>query len=131
MSLQKYWQKRDFDITPEPRGKITKSAKALSYFIQRHHATRLHYDFRLELNGTLKSWAVPKGPSLNPSDKRLAVHVEDHPLSYGTFEGKIPVGQYGAGDVVLWDKGEWLPIGDAEKGYREGNLKFELQGEKL
>lgn len=131
MSLQKYWQKRDFDITPEPRGKVTKSTKGLSYFIQRHHATRLHYDFRLELNGTLKSWAVPKGPSLNPSDKRLAVHVEDHPLSYGTFEGKIPAGQYGAGDVVLWDKGVWLPIGDAEKGYREGNLKFELQGEKL
>lgn len=131
MSLHKYWQKRDFDITPEPRGKITKSAKALSYFIQRHHATRLHYDFRLELNGTLKSWAVSKGPSLNPSDKRLAVHVEDHPLSYGTFEGKIPAGQYGAGDVVLWDKGEWLPIGDPEKGYRDGNLKFELHGEKL
>ncbi len=131
MSLQKYWQKRDFDITPEPRGKVTKSAEALNYYIQRHHATRLHYDFRLELNGTLKSWAIPKGPSLNPTDKRLAVHVEDHPLSYGTFVGQIPKGQYGAGQVVLWDKGIWLPIGDPEKGYKEGNLKFELQGVKL
>ncbi len=131
MSLQKYWLKRDFKETPEPRGEVKKSTKSLSYFIQRHHATRLHYDFRLELNGTLKSWAVPKGPSLDPADKRLAVHVEDHPISYGTFEGQIPSGQYGAGKVILWDKGQWIPLGDPEKGYREGNLKFELQGEKL
>lgn len=131
MSLQKYWLKRDFKETPEPRGEVTKSTKSLAYYIQRHHATRLHYDFRLELNGTLKSWAIPKGPSLDPADKRLAVHVEDHPLAYGTFEGQIPKGQYGAGQVILWDKGEWLPIGDPEKGYRDGNLKFELQGEKL
>ncbi len=131
MSLSKYWQKRDFDITSEPRGEITKPGKQLTYFIQRHHARRLHYDFRLELDGTLKSWAVPKGPSFDPTDKRLAVHVEDHPLSYGTFEGEIPAGQYGAGQVVLWDKGVWVPIGDPKKGYRSGNLKFELQGEKL
>src|SRR3954463_8219345 len=131
MSLQKYWLKRDFKETPEPRGEVTKSTKQLAYYIQRHHATRLHYDFRLELNGTLKSWAVPKGPSLDPADKRLAVHVEDHPLSYGTFEGEIPKGQYGGGQVVLWDKGIWKPLGDPEKGYRDGNLKFELQGEKL
>ena len=131
MSLREYWQKRDFDITSEPRGEVTKPGKSLAYYIQRHHARRLHYDFRLELDGTLKSWAVPKGPSLDPTDKRLAVHVEDHPLSYGTFEGQIPAGQYGAGEVVLWDKGVWKPIGDVEKGYRSGNLKFELQGEKL
>lgn len=131
MSLKKYWQKRDFSITSEPRGAVTKPGKTLAFYIQRHHARRLHYDFRLELDGTLKSWAVPKGPSFDPSDKRLAVHVEDHPLSYGTFEGDIPAGQYGAGQVVLWDRGEWLPLGDPRKGYRDGNLKFELHGEKL
>ncbi len=131
MSLDKYWEKRDFKITPEPRGEEVKSTSQLSYFIQRHHARRLHYDFRLELNGTLKSWAVPKGPSFNPADKRLAVHVEDHPLSYGTFEGDIPAHQYGAGHVVLWDKGSWTPIGDPEQGYKQGNLKFMLDGHKL
>jgi bifunctional non-homologous end joining protein LigD len=131
MTLDKYWQKRDFSTTPEPRGEVVKSDQELSFFIQRHHARRLHYDFRLELNGTLKSWAVPKGPSLNPADKRLAVHVEDHPLDYGTFEGDIPEHQYGAGHVVLWDRGTWTPIGDPEDGYKKGNLKFLLQGEKL
>ncbi len=136
MSLEKYWEKRNFHATPEPRGKKA-DAKApaaktpLRYFIQRHHARALHYDFRLELDGTLKSWAVPKGPSLNPADKRLAVHVEDHPISYGTFEGTIPARQYGAGDVVLWDAGYWIPIGDPEHGYGKGHMKFELQGEKL
>lgn len=131
MSLRKYWEKRDFTITPEPRGEETTPGATLSYFIQRHHARRLHYDFRLELNGTLKSWAIPKGPSYDPADKRLAVHVEDHPLSYGTFEGDIPARQYGAGHVVLWDKGIWLPIGDPEAGYKAGNLKFMLHGHKL
>src|SRR6185295_9673250 len=97
MSLERYWEKRDFKKTPEPRGQVAKAQEQLAYFIQRHDARRLHYDFRLELDGTLKSWAIPKGPSLDPKDKRLAVHVEDHPLSYGPFEGEIPKGQYGAG----------------------------------
>lgn len=131
MSLQKYWEKRDFKQTPEPRGKVVKAKDRLAFFIQKHDATRLHYDFRLELDGTLKSWAVPKGPSLDPADKRLAVHVEDHPLDYGTFEGIIPPHQYGAGTVLLWDKGSWLPQGDALAGYKKGHLKFELMGEKL
>jgi len=131
-NLAKYWQKRDFDQTPEPRGKLgSTGGKTLSYFIQRHHARRLHYDFRLELGGTLKSWAIPKGPSFDPADKRLAVHVEDHPLDYGTFEGDIPPHQYGAGHVVLWDRGVWVPHGDPEEGLRKGQLKFTLAGEKL
>lgn len=131
MGLQKYWDKRDFSVTPEPRGEIVKTGSELSYYIQEHHARRLHYDFRLELEGTLKSWAVPKGPSLDPSEKRLAVHVEDHPLEYGTFEGDIPEHQYGAGHVKLWDRGVWTPIGDARQGYRKGRLKFRLEGVKL
>lgn len=131
MGLEKYWQKRDFDITPEPRGNAVDSGSELAFYIQKHHARRLHYDFRLELQGTLKSWAVPKGPSLDPKDKRLAVHVEDHPLEYGTFEGDIPAHQYGAGHVILWDQGIWEPIGDAIKGYRDGSIKFHLHGEKL
>jgi bifunctional non-homologous end joining protein LigD len=131
MGLDKYWEKRDFQITPEPRGKMVQPGKQLHYYIQKHHARRLHYDFRLELEGTLKSWAVPKGPSLDPEDKRLAVHVEDHPLEYGTFEGEIPAHQYGAGHVLLWDRGIWTPIGDPNAGYRKGRLKFQLDGEKL
>src|SRR3569623_731199 len=131
-NLAKYWQKRDFDQTPEPRGKLgSTGGKTLSYFIQRHHARRLHYDFRLELGGTLQSWAIPKGPSVDPADKRLAVHVEDHPLDYGTFEGDIPPHQYGAGHVVLWDRGVWVPHGDPEEGLRKGHIKFTLAGEKL
>jgi len=129
--LNRYWHKRDFTATPEPRGKVVKPGKALSFVIQKHAATRLHYDFRLELDGTLKSWAVPKGPSLDPNDKRMAVHVEDHPLSYGSFEGVIPPGQYGAGTVIVWDHGTWEPIGDPAAGYRAGKLKFRLHGEKL
>ncbi|HZV61695.1 MAG TPA: DNA ligase D [Methylophilaceae bacterium] len=131
MGLQKYWEKRDFNITPEPRGKVVKTGEELSYYIQEHHARRLHYDFRLELDGTLKSWAVPKGPSLDPSEKRLAVHVEDHPLEYGTFEGDIPEHQYGAGHVKLWDRGTWTPLGNPSKDYRRGRLKFRLDGVKL
>ncbi len=130
-TLQKYWTKRNFGVTAEPKGAVTRSGKALSFVIQKHAARRLHYDFRLELDGTLKSWAVPKGPSLDPADKRMAVHVEDHPLAYATFEGVIPPGQYGAGTVIVWDRGTWVPIGDASEGYREGKLKFELHGEKL
>jgi bifunctional non-homologous end joining protein LigD len=129
--LNRYWQKRDFGVTPEPRGKTVRPGKSLSFVIQKHAATRLHYDFRLELDGTLKSWAVPKGPSLDPHDKRMAVHVEDHPLSYGSFEGVIPPGQYGAGTVIVWDHGTWEPIGDPSAGYRAGKLKFRLHGEKL
>ena len=131
MSLADYHAKRDFSITSEPRGEVTKSGAALAFFIQRHDASHLHFDFRLELDGTLKSWAIPKGPSLNPADKRLAVHVEDHPLDYGTFEGLIPAHQYGAGEVLLWDRGTWTPDIDPHEGYRKGNLKFHLHGEKL
>ena len=129
--LQHYRAKRDFSITSEPEGQVARRGHALSFVIQKHAARHLHYDFRLELDGTLKSWAVPKGPSLDPADKRMAVHVEDHPLAYGSFEGVIPAGQYGAGTVIVWDRGEWVPLGDPLKGYREGKLKFELRGHKL
>ncbi|WP_312913265.1 DNA ligase D [Stutzerimonas nitrititolerans] len=134
MALDEYNRKRDFSATPEPGG--TPAGKrgkqgALQYCIQKHDATRLHYDFRLELDGTLKSWAIPKGPSLDPKARRLAVHVEDHPLEYATFEGSIPEGHYGAGDVIVWDRGVWVPQGDPEEGYRKGKLKFALEGEKL
>jgi len=129
--LQKYWAKRNFAITAEPKGGLTQSGTALTFVIQKHAASRLHYDFRLELDGTLKSWAVPKGPSLDPADKRMAVHVEDHPLDYATFEGVIPKGQYGAGTVIVWDRGVWIPADDPHEGYRQGKLKFELKGEKL
>lgn len=129
--LHHYRAKRDFSITSEPEGQVARRGQALSFVIQKHAARRLHYDFRLELDGTLKSWAVPKGPSLDPADKRMAVHVEDHPLAYGGFEGVIPAGQYGAGTVIVWDRGEWVPHGDPLKGYREGKLKFELRGDKL
>ena len=130
--LDEYKRKRDFTLTSEPAGDpIPKKGKALSFVIQKHAARALHYDFRLELDGSLKSWAVPKGPSLDPQDKRMAVHVEDHPLSYGGFEGTIPAGQYGAGTVIVWDRGSWIPTGDAQAGYQAGKLKFELRGEKL
>ena len=129
-ALRPYLEKRNFDVTSEPTGgKATRGA--LSFVIQKHAATRLHYDFRLELDGTLKSWAVPKGPSLDPSDKRMAVHVEDHPLDYASFEGTIPKGQYGAGQVIVWDNGTWEPVGDAREGLRAGKLKFRLHGKKL
>ena len=132
MSLEVYRRKRNFRQTPEPSGRVgRRSAKALSFVIQKHAASRLHYDFRLELDGVLLSWAVPKGPSLDPRDKRLAVHVEDHPLDYGDFEGIIPPKQYGAGTVIVWDRGEWIPKDDPREGYRKGRLKFELKGEKL
>ncbi|HEY4316169.1 MAG TPA: DNA ligase D [Herbaspirillum sp.] len=129
--LEKYKAKRNFSITPEPAESGPGSFGALAFVIQKHWATRLHYDFRLELDGSMKSWAVPKGPSLDPHDKRMAVHVEDHPISYNKFEGRIPEKQYGAGKVIIWDKGSWEPIGDAAKGYREGHLKFNLHGHKL
>ena len=130
-TLEKYKAKRNFNITPEPASPGQRSIGAGAFVIQKHWATRLHYDFRIELNGAMKSWAVPKGPSLDPADKRMAVHVEDHPISYNTFEGQIPAGQYGAGKVIIWDKGTWEPVGDAAKGYKEGHLKFALHGHKL
>ena len=131
--LERYREMRDFGITPEPRGKKTSArSKALRYYIQRHDATRLHYDFRLELEGVLKSWAVPKGPSFDPADKRLAMQTEDHPLEYGEFEGVIPEKQYGAGDVLLWDKGIWVPEDkDPLAALGKGRLHFRLEGEKL
>ncbi|HSG40892.1 MAG TPA: DNA ligase D [Thermoanaerobaculia bacterium] len=130
MALEEYKRKRNFKATPEPEGKV-KKVKGSSFVIQKHAATRLHYDFRLEMEGVLRSWAVPKGPSLDPGEKRLAVHVEDHPMDYGGFEGIIPKGQYGGGTVLLWDRGVWIPEGDPVEAYRKGRLKFRLEGEKL
>ncbi|MFJ3008583.1 DNA ligase D [Pseudomonas fluorescens] len=135
-NLDDYNRMRDFSATSEPaavkrRGRSKASDHALQFCIQKHDASHLHYDFRLELDGALKSWAVPKGPSLDPKVKRLAVHVEDHPLDYATFEGSIPEGHYGAGDVIVWDRGVWIPLEDPAKAYAKGKLKFELQGEKL
>ena len=132
MALELYRKKRNFKTTPEPAGRVGRSRSREPVFvIQKHAASHLHYDFRLELNGVLLSWAVPKGPSLDPVDKRLAMHVEDHPLEYGDFEGVIPPKQYGSGTVLLWDRGRWEAVGDAEAGYRQGKLKFVLHGEKL
>ena len=132
MALEVYRKKRNFGVTPEPAGRVHKRrARGLVFVIQKHQASHLHYDFRLELDGVLLSWAVPKGPSLDPHDKRLAMHVEDHPIEYGDFEGVIPPKQYGSGTVVLWDRGTWVPKEDPREGYRKGRLKFELDGEKL
>ncbi|MDM0044908.1 DNA ligase D [Variovorax dokdonensis] len=131
-TLDTYDRKRDFTRSPEPRGgKASASSKALSFVVQKHHARQLHYDFRLELDGRLLSWAVPKGPCLDPKVKRMAVEVEDHPLTYGGFEGTIPPGNYGAGTVIVWDNGTWLPVGDPHEGLAKGDLKFDLQGHKL
>lgn len=130
MGLKEYQRKRHFERTPEPSGK-RRAGQGRSFVVQKHAASRLHYDFRLELEGVLKSWAVPKGPSLDPRIKRLAMQVEDHPVEYGSFEGVIPQGEYGGGTVMLWDQGEWEPVGDPQEGYREGKLKFKLYGAKL
>src|SRR5687768_13991741 len=131
MGLGEYWKKRDFKKTPEPAGKPPGPGEGWSFCVQKHAASHLHYDFRLELKGVLKSWAVPKGPSYDPKDKRLAMHTEDHPLEYGDFEGIIPAGEYGGGTVLLWDQGTWEPIEDPHKGLRAGSLKFRLKGHKL
>ena len=130
MALEEYKRKRDFKQTPEPPPKIGKRGQR-RFVVQKHRATRLHYDFRLEMEGVLKSWAVPKGPSLDPADKRLAMQVEDHPVSYFDFEGTIPEGNYGAGTVMVWDMGTWEPEGDAHEMLAKGDLKFRLDGQKL
>jgi bifunctional non-homologous end joining protein LigD len=131
MPLDKYHEKRNFERTPEPQAEQAAGGPGRLYVIQKHAARRLHYDLRLELQGALKSWAVPKGPSLDPSQKRLAVQVEDHPLEYGFFEGTIPKGEYGGGTVMVWDRGSWEPEGDPVVSYDKGNFKFRLHGEKL
>src|SRR5690606_11643980 len=140
MGLEVYNQKRNFKETAEPEGKKSRGGKKLHFVVQRHAASRLHYDFRLEVDGVLKSWVIPKGPSLNASDKHLAMMVEDHPLEYRTFEGTIPQGNYGAGEVEIWDKGYYVPLtqGKGEnpnkvmrEEFNNGSLKFVLHGEKL
>lgn len=134
MSLSEYARKRSFQSTPEPQpAEPVVSAAGNSFCVQRHDASRLHYDFRLEVDGTLKSWAIPKGPTLDPASKRLAAMVEDHPLEYGSFEGNIPKGNYGAGSVMLWDRGTYEVLGDKtpQEQLARGDFKFKLHGEKL
>lgn len=131
-TLGRYRKKRDFGKTSEPYGHGARGHRQPIFVVQKHEASQLHYDFRLECEGVLKSWAVPKGPSLNPKQKRLAVRVEDHPLEYASFEGQIPEGEYGAGDVIVWDRGEWHPDeDDVIRSLSKGKLTFELRGEKL
>lgn len=129
--LATYRARRDFTQSPEPSDAAPSSGDRRPFVIQKHAARSLHYDFRLELEGTLRSWAIPKGPSLDPAVKRMAVQVEDHPLSYAGFEGTIPPDQYGAGTVIVWDRGDWVPVGDPVAGLRDGHIKFELRGKKL
>src|SRR5436853_4159709 len=143
MALEEYQRKRRFEATPEPPPKVEKRA-GHRFVVQKHRATRLHYDFRLELDGVLKSWAVPKGPSLDPADKRLSMHVEDHPVSYFDFEGIIPEGNYGSGTVMVWDVGTWQPLKEEVKGklvpasdaegsamLQEGGLKIRWGGQEI
>jgi bifunctional non-homologous end joining protein LigD len=131
MGLTTYHKKRKFNHTPEPKGKTLKPGKILHFVVQKHQASHLHYDFRLEHKGVLLSWAVPKGPSLNTDDKRLAMMVEDHPMDYMKFEGTIPPGNYGAGTVMVWDIGNYMPITPMTAGLKKGDLKFVLNGKKL
>ena len=130
--LAEYNRKRRFDVTPEPAGKVRQAKKeALEFVIQKHRATALHYDFRLEHDGVMLSWAVPKGPSLDPSVKRFAMQTEDHPIEYNKFEGVIPEGEYGGGTVMIWDHGTWEPEVDVDQALAKGDLKFQLHGKKL
>src|SRR6476646_4727980 len=130
--LDRYTRKRDFKKTSEPGSKAGGTrARKLLFVVQKHAARRLHWDFRLEWDGTLRSWAVPKGPSLDPADRRLAVEVEDHPIAYAKFAGEIPKGQYGGGHVDIWDNGTWVPVGDFNKGLAKGHLEFLIHGKKL
>jgi len=135
MALEEYRKKRRFDVTSEPQGKVVRPARRarkLAFVVQKHRATALHYDLRLEWNGVMLSWAVPKGPSLDPTVKRLAMQVEDHPIEYNKFEGIIPEGEYGGGTVMIWDNGTWTPeTPDVEAAIKKGDLKFTLQGKKL
>lgn len=131
MALEEYRRKRDFKVTSEPSGRARRTASRLIYVVQHHFARREHYDFRLELDGVLKSWAVPKEPVPEAGEKRLAVEVEDHPIEYARFEGTIPAGQYGAGQVERWDWGLWEPLGDPREGLRRGKLDFVLAGKRL
>ena len=133
LGLDVYERKRDFKKTPEPAPKRAKSAGPLKFVVQKHRASALHYDFRLEAGGTMPSWAVPKGPSLDPKQKRLAMEVEDHPLEYASFEGIIPEGEYGGGTVMIWDEGHWAPMEDADpiQAIRKGEMRFLLMGTKL
>ena len=131
MSLELYQQKRSFKKTPEPTGGKSNTASLL-FVIQKHHASHLHYDFRLEHDGVMLSWAVPKGPSTDPANKRFAMQTEDHPIEYNQFEGVIPEGEYGGGTVMIWDRGTWEPeVNDVEKALAKGDLKFKLNGKKL
>jgi bifunctional non-homologous end joining protein LigD len=131
-ALTEYRRKRDFSKTAEPEGAARRpTRKALAFVIQKHDASSLHFDLRLEQDGVMKSWAVPKGPSLDPSVKRLAMQVEDHPIEYNKFEGTIPEGEYGGGTVMLWDRGTYTPVGSGDEGYQRGDFKFELEGERL
>src|SRR6201989_2754727 len=132
LDIETYNRKRDFSKTKEPKGRKLKG-KGDSFVVQKHDASRLHWDFRLELDGVLKSWAVPKGPSLDPGENRLAMRTEDHPLDYGGFEGTIPKGEYGGGTVMLWDQGGWIPDPrkDPRKTLAEGHLHFTLEGERM
>jgi bifunctional non-homologous end joining protein LigD len=134
MPLETYRKKRRFSVTPEPRGgpSTRRRARGLAFVVQKHRATALHHDFRLEWKGVMKSWAVPKGPSLDPAAKRLAMPTEDHPIEYNKFEGVIPEGEYGGGTVMIWDRGTWTPeVPDVDEALRKGELKFRLDGEKL
>ena len=131
--LAEYNRKRHFGVTPEPQGKLGRpKRKSLEFVVQKHRASRLHYDFRLEHDGVMLSWAVPKGPSTDPANKRFAMQTEDHPIEYNQFEGVIPEGQYGGGTVMIWDRGTWEPeVDDVEKALAKGDLKFKLNGKKL
>jgi bifunctional non-homologous end joining protein LigD len=132
MGLQRYQAKRDFDRTPEPRGRVVRSAPSkLRFVVQKHAASHLHYDFRLELDGVLKSWAVTKEPSEDPAVKRLAVRTEDHPVQYADFEGDIPEEEYGGGHMDIWDSGQWIPESAPLPAYRRGRLKFQLKGKRM